>query len=482
VAQALPTDVTLPKDWPRAAKSGFLCAISLGHRAMTVAQSWCVNSRIARVRLAADNARLTAEVAMLREELRIKDARLSRIPPASRPHYPPTERLAILALKAARGWNNAQAARAFLVTADTIASWLSRVDEQGPAALVKLPTPINRFPDFVDRVVQSLKITCPLMGKARIAQVLARAGLHLSPSTVRRMLKRPAPGPIPSTPCPIASSTDTSTSVGLEKPKGVETLTPKRVVTARYPHHVLHVDLTVVPTSLGFWIPWFPNALGQHWPFCYWVAVVVDHFSRKALVTHSFRTQPSAANVTSVLDTAIAIAGRRPKYVVTDKGPQFQEEYRGWCAARTSKPRFGAVGQHGSIAIVERFIRSLKDECTRRIVVPLAPKAFDTELLFYLDWYNEHRPHQSLAGRTPNEVYDGARPARDGPRFETKLGLLQASAEIGSVEPMTYKVTTFDSSSRRSKAGGICQSLHSSVQPDEHYSVALNSSPLLRSR
>jgi transposase InsO family protein len=47
------------------------------------------------------------------------------------------------------------------------------------------------------------------------------------------------------------------------------------------------------------------------------------------------------------------------------------EGFRGWCKRRGIWLRYGAVGKHGSIAIVERFIRSMKQECTRRLVVPL---------------------------------------------------------------------------------------------------------------
>jgi hypothetical protein len=41
------------------------------------------------------------------------------------------------------------------------------------------------------------------------------------------------------------------------------------VVTAKYPGHVYHLYLTVVPTSSGFWVPWFPFSLPQTWPFCW---------------------------------------------------------------------------------------------------------------------------------------------------------------------------------------------------------------------
>ena len=97
--------------------------------------------------------------------------------------------MAILELKAARGWSLEQTAKAFLVTAATIASWMKRLDEDGPDALVQLPQPVNKFPEFVRYIVQRLKTLCPAMGKVKIAQTLARAGLHLGATTVGRMLK-----------------------------------------------------------------------------------------------------------------------------------------------------------------------------------------------------------------------------------------------------------------------------------------------------
>ncbi len=46
--------------------------------------------------------------------------------------------------------------------------------------------PVNKFPDFVAYVVCRLKVLCPSMGKAKIAQILCRAGLHLGSTTVLR--------------------------------------------------------------------------------------------------------------------------------------------------------------------------------------------------------------------------------------------------------------------------------------------------------
>ena len=89
------------------------------------------------------------ELALRSEEIRIKDARMERIAPHRRPHYPPTERMAILELRAARGWSLEQTARTFQVTATTIASWMKRADEDGPDALVQSREPVNKFPAFV---------------------------------------------------------------------------------------------------------------------------------------------------------------------------------------------------------------------------------------------------------------------------------------------------------------------------------------------
>jgi len=116
-----------------------------------------------------------------------------------------------------------------------------------------------------------------------------------------------------------------------------------------------------------------------------------------------------------LLDQAIKRARHKPKYTVSDQGVQFQEEFRTWCKLRGIKPRFGAVGKQGSIAIIERFIRTLKDECTRRILVPMGLGDFRKEIRLFGIWYNACRPSQALAGRTPLEVFaEGERDRKDG--------------------------------------------------------------------
>ena len=97
-----PGRTSLPCDWPQPAKAAMLHIIALAQYAVSYTRGWAANARIARVRLKAHNDQLRQEVALLTEEVRIKDARIKRVDPQKRPHYVPTERMAILELRAAR--------------------------------------------------------------------------------------------------------------------------------------------------------------------------------------------------------------------------------------------------------------------------------------------------------------------------------------------------------------------------------------------
>jgi putative transposase len=193
------------------------------------------------------------------------------------------------------------------------------------------------------------------------------------------------------------------------------------VVRAKRPNEVWHTDLTTVPIVGGFWVPWLPWALTQRWPFCWWIAVVVDHCSRRVMGVVAFRRQPSSAAIRAFLSRVAREAGAVPSHVITDQGRQFVAvRFRRWCRRRGIRQRFGAVGKYGSIAVVERFIRTMKTECTRRILVPLRLAAIQRELTILAEWYNGDRPHEVLAARTPDEIYFGRRPACLLPRFEPR--------------------------------------------------------------
>jgi predicted RNA polymerase sigma factor len=146
----------LPRGWSRRVRSAVVQVITLARTSLALTQSWASDSMNRQLRREVEGDRLQQEIQLLREEIRIKDARMEQFEAHRRPHYPPTQRLAILELRAARGWSLAQTARIFLVTPLTIASWMGRLDEEGPNALLRLSEPVNKFPDFVDYIVKRL--------------------------------------------------------------------------------------------------------------------------------------------------------------------------------------------------------------------------------------------------------------------------------------------------------------------------------------
>ena len=123
-----------------------------------------------------------------------------------------------------------------------------------------------------------------------------------------------------------------------------------------------------------------------------------------------------------MLGWTVRQTGGAPKYIVCDKESIFDcDAFRSWVKRQGIKPpRYGAVGKHGSIAVVERLILTIKNECTRRIVVPMRRAGFLRELHWFTLWYNEHRPHMTLDGATPDEVYFHLRPAHRQPRIEPR--------------------------------------------------------------
>jgi len=399
----------IPIDWPAHLKSALIHAVAFAHTAMVNACSFAQNVTNPRLQREAEIARLQMENARKDEQINLLLSRFSRIPHHERPHYKPHERFRALLLKALCGWSQSQAASALLVEPLTIHLWEKKLHEEGEPGFLDIGAPVNRFPDYVGVLVTRLKALCPMFGKVKIAQVLARAGVHFAVSTIKRKLGQDDG----STPDP-----DTDATVKSEEETDL-------VVTARYPNHVWHVDLTVMPTLPGFWVPWSPLACLQCWPFCWWLFVVLDHHSRRIMKTGLFKNQPSSEEVCSALDAAACDAGQYPKHIISDKGSQFHSKdaptaYQKWCERNSVKPRFGKVGKKGSISVVERCIRTLK-ELLRRILIPYRLDLMAEELAWTIEWYNTHRPHMTLGGATPDEKYYNLPLKNEQPRLEPRL-------------------------------------------------------------
>jgi len=330
----------------------------------------------------AELEKVTAAAEILRE-------RLARFPARQRRHYTPEERFQILVLMRSFGLSLAETARTFLVDPQTVSRWereaLAEPGKTTVGTLVRAEPPLRGYDDVVRRLVQLLD-SFRIGGSAKIAQMLARAGLKLGRETVRRYRRAP------------------------RRPRPMPEAQAGPVLRAKYANHIWLADLTEIRGFLGL--------------FVFKVVAVLDVFSRFPLAFGVFFKEPSAEEVLGVLERAMRRHGR-PRHMVTDQGSQFTAGvFRATLDVLKIRQRFGAVGQYGSIALIERFWRSLKELLASRTCPPLSRAHLESRLELALAYYAALRPHQGLDGATPAEVYldqvpaaaSAVRPPRAGQR------------------------------------------------------------------
>jgi hypothetical protein len=119
---------------------------------------------------------------------------------------------------------------------------------EGPGALVDATVPVNKFPDFVAAMVSKLKRLFPVMGRRRIADFLARAGLHIAPSPVRRMLNR---APATETPAPVAPAKNPDEPLSSAKPRTRRLKSLREVPSADQLLSELRTELRVKEATAG---------------------------------------------------------------------------------------------------------------------------------------------------------------------------------------------------------------------------------------
>ena len=293
-------------------------------------------------------------------------------------------------------------ARLYALTSSTVHRWVvDCVAPKRPERPLVAPAPPDRsYAALVRQQVVNLSMA-GFGGSLRLAQTLAREGLLLSRSTVRRWTKESAPK-TPPTGAVDAMCASAANASGSAAPRTLRIVEP--AVRARRPNHVLMVDVTLVKALMGF--------------LHFRLAVVIDVFSRFPLAWRLFSTEPSAADMAGVLDEAVERARRfHPDlslaHFVTDKGACFTaEEFQRAVARHGMKPRFGAVGRYGSIALIERLWLGLKDLLQLRFDRCLLVEDLDRRVGLGLLYYSVLKPHQGLGGATPAEIYFQKEPTR----------------------------------------------------------------------
>lgn len=104
----------------------------------------------------------------------------------------------------------------------------------------------------------------------------------------------------------------------------------------------------------------------------------------------------NAATAVAFVEEAQRRAPFRFQMLQSDHGPEFGD----WFVERVSKKhRYSRIGKPNDNAHIERFNRTLQEECLDR--QRRTPGAFNKALRKYLRWYNRERHHFGLALKSP---------------------------------------------------------------------------------
>jgi transposase InsO family protein len=259
-----------------------------------------------------------------------------------------------------------QVKKTFGIARSTLYHWLKRIDDIPKST----KHPWNKTPELLATLVWRISKDNIDWGRVRISNQLKLLNIFLSASAVHNILNRPKP----QNPAPTTRS---------EKP--AEKNSKGCRIPAWYPNHLWSVDLTEV----YYWGLWK-----------IYVLVAIDHFSRKVVAGIPLEG-PNAGFVIDALTTAFVRSGK-PKHLISDQGSVFtSNSFREFLALSRVRIRYGAIGEHGSVAVTERLIEILKYEWLKKVPVIRGFQHLTNLCYSFVEWYNNWRPHEFLGSDTP---------------------------------------------------------------------------------
>jgi len=139
---------------------------------------------------------------------------------------------------------------------------------------------------------------------------------------------------------------------------------------------------------------------------------IIDHCTRESPAIHAARSI-RGSDVARVLER-LKIAGRKPKIIVSDNGPEFVSRAMArWASMNDVKLFFIEPGKPTQNAFIESFNGKFRDLCLNQHWFSTIEEA----RLIIENWrkhYVEERPHSSLDGLTPKEFASQKRDELNG--------------------------------------------------------------------
>lgn len=267
-----------------------------------------------------------------------------------------------------KGWSIRRVARHLGFTHSAVVKWVARSKRRGygpiPTRSSRPKTHPNALPsETIDAIITER------VGRRRCAehvhQALKKKGLEVSLSSVKRTLDR----------CHLRKSRSP-----WKRPHDF-TERPK----AAYCGALVEMDTIHIIAPDGSRI---------------YVYTLIDLFSRWAYaeIIEKIGAEPSG----QFAKRALKAAPFRFELIQTDHGSEFSTRFTHRLLALGIRHRHSRVRQKDDQAHIERFNRTVQEECLDRVAHTL--EDFKTALKEYMPWYNSERTHMGINYQTPLEM------------------------------------------------------------------------------
>lgn len=134
-----------------------------------------------------------------------------------------------------------------------------------------------------------------------------------------------------------------------------------------------------------------------------YIYTVIDLYTRMAYARVYKELRP--INALNTIQEAEQYFNFKFRMVQSDNGLEFGNYFSDRLEKRGITIRHTRLGRPNDNAHIERFNRTIQEECTGNYYLESEPlKKMDDKILTYIDYYNYHRVHLGISYRTPAEM------------------------------------------------------------------------------